>query len=100
MKQSPVEPQPKRERLEARITADQKALLQRAAALQGSSLSDFVINGALQAAEEVIRSHTLITLSADESRAFVDALLNPLPPNDALRAAVEQYRLNTEEAAP
>jgi uncharacterized protein (DUF1778 family) len=89
----------KRERLEARLTAEQKALLQRAAALQGSSLSDFVINGALQAAERVIYAHTLIALNADDSRHFVEALLNPPTPHERLQRAAERYQ-NTMEGVP
>lgn len=92
-------PPPKRERLEARLTAEQKALLQRAAAIQGSSLSDFVINGAVQAAERVIRAYDLLTLTTAESATFVTALLNPAAPNDALRGAAERYRRDVADPA-
>lgn len=88
----------KRERIEARLTPEQKALLQQAAALQGRSLSEFVVQGALQAATEVVRAHTLITLTAEESRAFVEALLNPEPPNAALREAAARYRQTIGES--
>ncbi len=36
--------------------------------------------------------HERITLSARDSRIFADALLNPAGPNDALRAAFEDYK--------
>jgi hypothetical protein len=42
------------ERLEARISRDQKALFQRAAELQGRTLTDFVIAGVHEAAVRVI----------------------------------------------
>jgi uncharacterized protein (DUF1778 family) len=38
-----------------------------------------------------------MTLSARDSAAFVDALLNPLEPNDALRAAARRHRFLTGE---
>jgi uncharacterized protein (DUF1778 family) len=81
----------KRERLEARVSAEQKALLQRAADLQGRTLSDFIIGSAQQAAEEIIREHTVITLAAQDSRAFIEAILNPAAPNERLRAAAARY---------
>lgn len=82
----------KQQRLEARITPEQKELLQQAAALEGTSLSDFVVRSAQRAAEQSIRDHAVITLTARESQAFVEALLEPAAPNAALRAAAEHYR--------
>lgn len=81
----------KLERLEARITSRQKALLWRAAELRGRSLTDFVVSAAEEAAERVLRSEYLITLGTEESTAFAAALLSPPEPNPALRAAAERY---------
>lgn len=82
----------KRERLEARVSPEQKSLFQRAATLRGQTLSDYVVNIVQQDAEETIHKHEIITLSARDSCIFVDALLNPSGPNDALRAAFEDYK--------
>jgi uncharacterized protein (DUF1778 family) len=82
----------KRERLEARVSAEQKALLQRAADLMGRSLSDFIVGSAQRAAEEVIREHTIVMLTAQDSRAFVEALLNPPDASERLRAAAARYK--------
>lgn len=82
---------PKSERLEARLTAEQKEVLQRAAALGGSSVSDFVVRSAQREAERILREHDVVTLSARDSRVFVEALLNPPAPNDAFRAAAARY---------
>ncbi|MDO8674425.1 MAG: DUF1778 domain-containing protein [Dehalococcoidia bacterium] len=82
----------KRERLEARITTEQKALFQRAASLTGRNLSDFVISSALEAAAEAIRSHQIMELTARESEAFASALLHPPEPNETLREAAGRYR--------
>src|SRR5438270_13677753 len=76
---------PRQERLEARVTAEQKELLQRAAALEGRTLTDFVVRSIQRAAEQTIRRHQELVLKASESQAFVDALLNPPAPNHALR---------------
>jgi uncharacterized protein (DUF1778 family) len=88
---------PRRERLEARITAEQKALFERAASLSERTLTDFVVSSVQAAAEEVIRRHDTIVLSPRDSVRFVEALLNPPQPNDALRAAARRHRAAFDE---
>jgi len=82
----------KQERLEARLTAEQKVLFQRAADLLGRSLTDFVISSAQSAAEETIRSHEVLELTARDAEIFFTALENPPPPNMRLRAAADLDR--------
>ena len=82
-------------RLEARMTTDQKALLQHAAALLGRTLSEFVLASAQEAAAKVIQEHETIRLSRSEQVAFVTALLKPRAPNARLRKAAENYRRQT-----
>jgi uncharacterized protein (DUF1778 family) len=79
------------ERLEARISRDQKALFQRAAALQGRTLTDFVVASVHEAAVRTIEDMQSIQLSVDESRAFAEALLNPRKPVPKLKAAARRY---------
>ena len=85
---------PKEERLEARMTPQQKELLQCAADLRGTSLTNFVLMSAKQAAEETIREHNIISLTARDSLVFAEALLNPRAPSAKLRAAFARH---TEE---
>lgn len=80
------------ERLETRVTAEQKNLIERAAALQGRSLTDFVLTSVQDAARRAIEEHQQLALSVRDSEAFVDALLNPQPVNDRLRDTVRRYR--------
>jgi uncharacterized protein (DUF1778 family) len=86
----------KRERLEARVSPEQKALFEHAAALQGQSLTDFLVQSAQSAAEVVIREHEIIHLTARDSAVLAEALLNPPEPNDTLRAAAQRYRVLVE----
>ena len=44
------------ERLEARVTAEQKALIERAAALQGRTVTDFVLTSVQEAARRAIEA--------------------------------------------
>lgn len=89
-KQRSIDQRP--ERLEARISHEEKQLLQRAADLRGQTLSGFLIESARRAAEETIRERTIITLSERDSRVFLDALLHPEPAGPRLRAAAGRYR--------
>src|SRR6266550_828497 len=80
------------ERLETRATAEQKSLIEHAAALQGRTVTDFVLTSVQDAARRAIAEHQQLELSVRDSRAFVDALLNPKPINDRMRDTVRRYR--------
>lgn len=79
------------ERLEARVSSDQKDLFIRAAELQGRTLTDFVIASVHEAAVRTLGDLQAIKLSEDESRAFAEALLNPREPSARLKAAARRY---------
>jgi uncharacterized protein (DUF1778 family) len=79
------------ERLEARLSQQQKALFQRAADLQGRTLTDFIVSSAREAAVRTIDEVRTIRLNAEESRAFAKALLRPRLPSARLRAAARRY---------
>lgn len=64
-------------RFNARLSSQQKALLQRAADLKGMSLSDFIIGTAHDEALKTIESHEIIRLSHRDSKAFMKALEKP-----------------------
>lgn len=80
------------ERLETRVTREQKRLLQRAAELSGRSLSDFVISSAQEAAARAVQHYQVMTLSARDQEIFVNSLLHTPRPNAKLRAALKSYR--------
>ena len=82
-------------RLEARISAEQKALFQQAATLSARTLSEFVVASAQEAAARIIQTHEAMALSREEQIRFVSALLEPPAPNAALRKAARQYRAQT-----
>jgi len=79
-------------RLEARITLEQKDLLNRAAALLGRSLTEFVVTSAYETATRTIREHEAMLLSERDRKVFVSALLNPPAPGARLRKAARRYK--------
>ena len=80
------------QRLETRVTAEQKTLIEHAAALQGRTVTDFVLTSVQDAARRAIEEHRQLELSVRDSQAFVDALLDPRPVNDRLHDTVRRYR--------
>ena len=75
------------ERLEARISTEQKRLFKEAAALRGVTLTDFVVSSVHEAAVRTLEARHVIELSHSDQCAFVDALTRPPAPNAALRRA-------------
>jgi uncharacterized protein (DUF1778 family) len=79
-------------RFDARLNEEQKVLIQRAADLEGRSMTDFVLHSAETAAERTIEKRAMLILSARETEAFVDAILHPAKPGPVLRAAARRYK--------
>jgi uncharacterized protein (DUF1778 family) len=78
-------------RLDLRVAPDEKDIIERAATLTGSNTTDFVRSTVLAAAREAIRTHEVIKLTAEGSRIFVEALINPPQPNEHLRALAREF---------
>jgi uncharacterized protein (DUF1778 family) len=85
-------PSLKSERLMARISSEQKRLLQRAADIRGQTLTEFVVSAAQEAATRAIVDQEVIELSLRDSQAFAEGMLNPPPVNDWLRDAAKRYK--------
>ena len=79
-------------RLEARISAEDKEFLKRAADLQGCSLTEFVVRSAREAARKAVKEHQIMSLSTRDTEAFVKALLKPPAPSKKLKRAAERYK--------
>jgi uncharacterized protein (DUF1778 family) len=77
----------KTERLEARVPVFLKRIIQRAADLQGRSITDFVIAALDKSARETVRDHEVMRLNAEDSMIFAKALIDPPKPNAALKRA-------------
>lgn len=79
-------------RLDARVTAEDKDLFERAAALSGSSTTAFVVSSLREAARRVIGEHETMQLSERDRQAFVAALLEDAEPAEPMRRAARRYR--------
>ena len=79
-------------RLEARISNEQKRLFKRAAELQGSTLTDFVVSSLQSVATKVIQDYEVMALVGQDREIFVSALLKPALPSGRLKKAVTRYK--------
>lgn len=73
-----------------RIEAPTRQLIDEAAAIQGVTRTDFMIDSARSLAIDVILDQRLFVLDPDRYDAFVQALDTPPPPGPKLRALVRR----------
>lgn len=81
----------KTQRLDARLTAEQKDTLERAALLVGSTVSGFVVQAALESARRLLFNQELLVLTERDSRRLAEVLANPPEPNAALQRAADEH---------
>ena len=79
------------ERVDARLSRANKALLKRAADLAGQPISQFLVTSAIERAQIIIEEHTQTRLSAEAAKKFL-ALVEDDKPNAALTKAAKRYR--------
>jgi uncharacterized protein (DUF1778 family) len=78
----------KKERIELRVAASAKQLIQRAMAVSGLTAGDLAYEGA----RRVLDEHERMMLTGADRDAFLDAVLNPPLPTAKLIAALRRHR--------
>ena len=81
----------KSERINLRLSQTAKRRIERAASVEGTTVSGFIVASALAHAEKAIRDHDTIALERRDAEVFLDAIVNPPGPNERLRAALEEH---------
>ena len=76
---------PRRETLNIRIKPDERGMIDRAAQARGQNRTDFILEAARRAAEEALLDRTLILVSEDAYREFLERLDAPPKPSAQLR---------------
>ena len=79
-------------RIQADMSGDQLEVVERAAEIQGRTLSEFVVHAAQEVARRTIEETNIVRLSVEDQRLITEAIFNPPEPNDALRRAFEAHR--------
>jgi uncharacterized protein (DUF1778 family) len=88
----------KKERLDLRLPAVAKEQIERAAALQGRSLSDFVVAAALTQASQVIEQQMVIKLCLEDSMALAEAFMKEPKPNAKAVEAARRHKKKIGQA--
>ena len=78
----------KKERIELRVAASAKAMIQRAMAISGLTAGDLAYEGA----RRVLDDHERMVLSGADRQAFLDAVMSRPEPADRLVAALRRHR--------
>lgn len=83
--------EPADERITARVPHSTRSTIERAAAIYGSTINQFIVQAAVERANEVLQSVETLKLSARDAKTFLNALANPSQPNQQLLNAVSAH---------
>ena len=93
---NPAERRARASRLGFRVDAETKRLVERAAALERRSLTDYCLFALSEASRATVTRHESLVLSDLDRAAFFDALVHAPKPNARLRRA---FRVAGERVA-
>lgn len=79
-------------RLTIRIPDHVQEKLQMAADLVGATMNQFVVQAALEKADKVIESESIIALTRRESMRLLELVENPPPRNENFLQAMNRYQ--------
>ena len=80
------------ERLDARVSREEKRVIETAASLRGISVTDLLRTSVKDAAAQIIRENEVLTLAERSRKTFVQALLHPPKPNEKALAAAQRFK--------
>lgn len=80
------------DRIDVRITKEQKALFRRASVISGfKNLTEFVVHCVSKESKNLLIEERQILKNDEDKRIFFNALLNPPSPNERLKKAHSNY---------
>ena len=82
----------KMDRIDLRVTKEQKEVLARAAVLSGVSMSSFLVANALTEAKKIVAKSEVIVLSDRDRDLFYSILRQPPKPNKNLVKLLRNHR--------
>lgn len=82
----------KDERIDLRVSADQKAKIQKAVDARGVKLSEFILSLVMPEVEQILIEQERIVLNNKAWQSFIDLLEKPTSASSTLKAAMKDYR--------
>jgi len=83
--------EPADERITARIPSSTRLIIERAAALYGASINQFIVQAAVDRANEVLQRMEVLKLADRDTEIFLQALANPPQPEQTLLDAISAH---------
>jgi len=81
-----------RERIDIRLRPEVKSLIEKAAHIKGLTITDFIVQTAVDNAKQTIRENETWTLERPDAEIFAAALTNPVSLGPQLTAAAKRYK--------
>ena len=82
----------KKQRIDLRVNAEDKKLIEDAAAMTNQTVSQFMVSTASQRAAEVIEQHRRLILNDESWNLVMDAISTPPAPNPRLIDAARRLQ--------
>ncbi|MDJ0690338.1 MAG: DUF1778 domain-containing protein [Xenococcaceae cyanobacterium MO_188.B32] len=86
----------KTNRIDLRVSQEQKDLLETAASIKGISLSAYLLANCLEIAQADIAKHQKLVLSDRDRDLFISLIANPPKPNQDLVEAMQEFQQEYE----
>ena len=80
------------DRITARVPHSTRRIIERAAAVYGATISQFVVQASVERANEVLHSMEMVKLSSRDAQIFIDSLTRPPVPNKKLQEAFRAHK--------
>jgi uncharacterized protein (DUF1778 family) len=79
------------DRIVSRIPRVNRVVIEKAAAVYGATINQFIVQSALDRASEILEREELLRLSERDAQLFLQALDKPPLPNQKLINALDQH---------
>ena len=83
--------EPTDDRITARVPHSTRSIIERAAAIYGATINQFIVQAAVERAHEVLHNMEMVKLSSQDAQVFIEALTNPQAPNKNLQEAFSAH---------
>jgi len=80
------------DRITARVPHSTRTIIERAAAIYGATINQFIVQAAVERANEVLHSMEMAKLSSQDAQVVIEALTNPPAHNKKLQEAVRAHK--------
>lgn len=82
----------KKQRIDLRLTDEDKSMIEEAAAMTNQSITQFMVTSASERAAEVIEQHRRLILNEASWNQVMEAISHPPAPNDRLKKAAKRLK--------